>query len=224
MGGLLTPTNGRAPSPRAGRAPVKGLVLASASPQRRRLLRELRVPFRIVPADVSEASREKDPRRLVVLLALRKARAVARRHPAALVLGADTVVVAGGRILGKPADRAEGRAMLDGLNGRWHKVYTGVALVHRGSGLTCSEAAVSRVKARRLPPEALERFAGRHLDKAGGYAVQDLRDPFIEAIEGPRDNVVGLPLDVVRRLLKRACAAPAPGRGALAPGRGALAP
>lgn len=191
---------------------MKGLVLASASPQRRRLLRELRVPFRIVPPDVSEASREKDPRRLVLLLALRKARAVARRHPDALVLGADTVVVSGGRILGKPADREEGREMLLGLNGRWHKVYTGVALVHRGSRLAFSEAAVSRVKARRLEAAALERFVGRHLDKAGGYAVQDVRDPFIEAIEGARDNVVGLPLDVVRRLLKLACAAPRPSR------------
>lgn len=191
---------------------MKGLVLASASPQRRRLLRELRVPFRIVPADVSEASREKDPRRLVLLLALRKARAVARRHPDALVLGADTVVVSGGRILGKPADREEGREMLLGLNGRWHKVYTGVALVHRGSRLAFSEAAVSRVKARRLEAAALERFVGRHLDKAGGYAVQDVRDPFIEAIEGARDNVVGLPLDVVRRLLKLACAGPRPSR------------
>lgn len=206
MGALLTASDAR--------APVRGLVLASASPQRRRLLRELRVPFRIVPAGVSEASRERDPRRLVLLLALRKARAVARRHPRALVLGADTVVVAAGRILGKPADRDAGRAMLRGLNGRWHKVYTGVALVHSGSRLAFSEAAVSRVKARRLAPAALERFVGRHLDKAGGYAVQDLRDPFIEAIEGPRDNVIGLPLEVVRRLLKRACAAPTAGRGA----------
>ncbi|TBR20921.1 septum formation protein Maf [bacterium] len=183
------------------------MVLASASPQRRKLLRELRVPFRIVPADVSEASREKDPRRLVLLLALRKARAVARRHPNALVLGADTVVVSAGRILGKPADSIDGRTMLESLNGRWHKVYTGVALVHRGSRLAFSEAAVSQVKARRLPPAALERFVGRHLDKAGAYAIQDVRDPFIEAIEGPRDNVIGLPLDVVRRLLKRACLA-----------------
>lgn len=201
MGGLLT-------RPSAARVPVRGLVLASASPQRRRLLKELRVPFRIVPAAVSESSREKDPRRLVLLLALRKARAVARRHPNALVLGADTVVVSGGRILGKPADQAEGRMMLENLNGRWHKVYTGVALVHRGSRLAVWDAAVSRVKARKLPAAALERFVGRHLDKAGGYAIQDVRDPFIEAVEGARDNVVGLPLDVVRRLLKRAAASP----------------
>lgn len=146
----------------------------------------------------------------MLLLALRKARAVARLHPDALVLGADTIVVSAGRILGKPTDREDGRTMLESLNGRWHKVYTGVALVHRGSRLSFSEAAVSRVKARRLPPAALERFVGRHLDKAGGYAVQDIRDPFIEAIEGSRDNVVGLPLDVVRRLMKRAAA----GRGA----------
>lgn len=184
---------------------IRGLVLASASPQRRKLLKELRVPFRVVSSDVSEASRERDPRRLVTLLALRKARAVAARHPEALVLGADTVVVSGGKVLLKPADRADSVRMLEALNGRWHRVYTGVALVHRASRRSWTEAAVSRVKARRLPAEALARYAGRHLDKAGGYAVQDSRDPFIERIEGARDNVVGLPLEAVRRLMKRAC-------------------
>ncbi|MBI3296818.1 MAG: septum formation protein Maf [Elusimicrobia bacterium] len=182
------------------------MVLASASPQRRKLLKELRVPFRIVPSEVSEGSRERDPRRLVILLALRKARAVARRHPQALVLGADTVVVHAGRVLGKPAGRPASAEMLKTLNGRWHRVYTGVALVHHARRRSWSEAAVSRVKARRLADAQLFRFVGRHLDKAGGYAIQDARDPFIERIEGARDNVIGLPMETVRRLFKRACA------------------
>ncbi len=115
------------------------------------------------------------------------------------------MVVHSGNILLKPADRAESARMLMTLNGRWHRVYTGVALVHRASRRSWTEAAVSRVKARRLSPETLARFVGRHMDKAGGYAVQDSRDPFIERIDGARDNVVGLPLQTVRRLLKRAC-------------------
>lgn len=139
-------------------------------------------------------------------LALRKARAVARKHPDALVLGADTIVVAQGRVLGKPADLEESMRMMGDLNGRWHRVYTGVALVRHRPRRAWAEAAVSRVKARKLPPEQLKRFVGRHMDKAGGYAVQDHKDPFVEKIEGSRDNVIGLPLDAVRRLLKRACA------------------
>lgn len=202
----MSKSGGTISRPRAPKPLVEGLVLASASPQRKRLLRELRVPFRIVPAKVSEASRERDPRRLVLLLALRKARAVARRHPQALVLGADTIVVSGGRIIGKPVDLSESAAMLHALNGRWHLVYTGVALVHRARRRFWSEATVTRVKARRLGDAQLSRFIGRHLDKAGGYALQDQRDPFIERIEGARDNVIGLPMETVRRLFKRACA------------------
>lgn len=179
------------------------LILASGSPQRRRLLKGLGVPFRVVPSRVGEESREASPRRVVSDLAARKASAVARKRPGALVLGADTIVWCGGRILGKPANRGEARRILARLNGRWHRVYTGVALVDASTGRTWSEVTMSRVKARRLPQAELERMAGRHLDKAGAYAVQDRDDPFIEAIEGPYDNVVGLPLASVRRLLRR---------------------
>jgi len=180
------------------------LVLASQSPQRLKLLKSLRVPFRVIPARVSERSREKDPRKLVRLLALRKASAIGRRHPDALVLGADTIVVCRGRILGKPKNRRDGRLMLDLLNGRWHRVYTGVALVHRRSRTAWLEAAVSRVKARLLTSEALDRLAGKHPDKAGGYAVQDHHDPFIEKVVGAMDNVIGLPLANVRSLIRKA--------------------
>ncbi|MBI4423161.1 MAG: Maf family protein, partial [Elusimicrobia bacterium] len=102
--------------------PLRPLVLASASPQRRALLRQLGVPFRIVPSEVSEASDERDPRRLVLDLALRKAEAVARRRPNTLVLGADTVVACAGEILQKPSDPADARRILRRLNGRWHRV------------------------------------------------------------------------------------------------------
>ncbi len=179
------------------------LVLASASPQRRRLLKGLGLPFRVIPSRVDEASRETNPRRLVADLAMKKAESVAKRKPTCLVLGADTVVWCSGKILGKPESRADARRILGRLNGRWHRVYTGVALVDAASGRSWREVAVSRVKARRLPDADLERIAGKHLDKAGAYAVQDKDDPFIEKIVGDYDNVVGLPLASVRRLLKR---------------------
>ena len=181
------------------------LILASASPQRRILLRALKVPFKVVPSRVSERSSVKDPRRLVSLLAERKARSVARGR-AGLVLGADTVVVCRGKILGKPRDLKDSARILSLLNGTWHRVYTGVALVDAGTGKAWKAVVASKVKARKLSPERILSMAGRHMDKAGSYAVQDGKDPFISRIAGPYDNVVGLPLAAVRALLKRALA------------------
>lgn len=162
------------------------------------------MPFAVVPSRVPEDSRAPNARRLVAELAVRKARAVASRHTEALVLGADTVVVARGRMIFKPKDRADSLRILRLLNGRWQRVYTGVALVEGGTGRCWKEVTVSRVKARRLSDAELKRLSGKHLDKAGGYAVQDRDDPFVERIVGPLDNVIGLPLASVRRLLKRA--------------------
>ena len=180
-----------------------GLILASGSPQRRKLLREAGIRFKIVPSRVSERSREKDPRKLVLLLAKRKALAVARAHKAQVVLGADTIVVCKGQILGKPRDAADALRILKLLNGSWQRVYTGVAVAARGGRVLLQAAVLSRVRARRLPEAELRRLAGKHMDKAGAYAVQDRDDPFIERVEGPFDNVVGLPVDAVRRLLAR---------------------
>lgn len=180
------------------------LILASASPQRRLLLHDLKVPFRVIPSKVEEDSPEKTPRRIVSALALRKARSVAEQRQGSLVLGADTIVVCRGRVLLKPRDLADSRRILGLLNGRWHRVYTGVALVDSRTDKAFCAVAVSRVKARRLSGSELDKLAGKHMDKAGAYAVQDKSDPFIERIVGPLDNVIGLPMADVRLLLKRA--------------------
>ncbi|MBI5201839.1 MAG: septum formation protein Maf [Elusimicrobia bacterium] len=182
---------------------MRPLILASASPQRKKLLKELRIPFKIVPSKVDENSKETNPRKLVAQLSLKKAEEVARKRPHCLVLGADTVVWCAGKILGKPEDKNDAKRILGGLNGKWHRVYTGVALVDAQTGKAWKEVAVSRVKARKLPDEDIERLSAKHMDKAGAYAVQDKDDPFIEKIVGAYDNVVGLPLTSVRRLLKR---------------------
>lgn len=139
-------------------------------------------------------------------LAERKARSVARRRPKDWVLGADTIVVCRGEILLKPRDKKDSERILRLLNGRWQRVYTGVALALGGGKTIFKEAAVTKVLARKLPEKDLAKLIGKHMDKAGAYAVQDTRDPFIQKIEGDRDNVVGLPMRVVRRLLKRAAA------------------
>lgn len=182
------------------------LILASGSPQRKKLLKQLGVRFRIIAPNVDESSTQRRPDRLVAILALRKARKVAAKHPGSLVLGADTIVVHRGKIVLKPISRRNSAEILETLNGSWHRVYTGVALID-AKGKAWRGVAVSRVKARLLPKKSLARFIGRHMDKAGGYAVQDKNDPFIERIEGPLDNVIGLPLTTVKRLLRSAAKA-----------------
>jgi septum formation protein len=161
------------------------------------------VRFTVDPSGAHEKSRERDPRKLVVELARRKAEDVARRHPDRFVLGADTLVVCAGEILGKPKDAADGERMLRMLCGRWQRVWTGVAVAAPG-GKVYSGAALSRVKARKLPEEKLRALIGKHMDKAGAYAVQDRKDPLVEKVVGDRDNVTGLPMRLVRKLLARA--------------------
>jgi septum formation protein len=136
-------------------------------------------------------------------LALGKARAVAARLERGLVLGADTLVVADGEALGKPADRDSARAMLRRLRGRWHEVTTGVAVVDAASDRQASVAVTSRVLMADYPDACLEAYigSGAPLDKAGGYAIQDLWGRLVVGVIGSYSNVVGLPLPATRQLL-----------------------
>ena len=182
------------------------LILASASPRRRELLAALGVAFEVAPSDVDEAVTEADERRgpahVAEILALRKARAVLDDYPDAIVIGSDTVVALDGRLLGKPADVDEARAMLDALRGRAHEVVTGVAVLGRRH----VEVAHGRtlVTMRDYPEAAVEAFiaSGSPFDKAGGYAIQDEAFAPVERFDGCRCNVVGLPLGVLRGLLE----------------------
>lgn len=144
------------------------------------------------------------PAALVKMLALRKALFVAKKNKADVVLGADTIVFINGKVVGKPRDPAHARRMLHELSGVWQKVYTGVAVVWEGGKRRVASAAVSRVKMKTLTPAEIDRAARKHLDKAGGYAVQERKDAFVERIEGDYDNVVGLPMRLVKKLLRRA--------------------
>ena len=185
-----------------GRLRRPDLILASASPRRRAILRAAGVSFRVDPSGVDENIGELDPRRLVVKLARAKALAVAARHPDIPVLGADTIVVCAGQILGKPANLADALRMITLQSGRRQRVYTGTALVVGRRVYT--DCAVSVVHARKLDTDSLRRLAGKHMDKAGAYAIQDRRDPLVARVDGDRDNVIGLPMRSVRRLLARA--------------------
>ncbi len=185
-----------------GRLRRPDLILASASPRRRAILRAAGISFRVDPSSVDEEIGETDPRRLVVKLARLKALEVARRHPGVPVLGADTTVVCHGEILNKPKDLADAVRMLRLQSGRSQRVYTGAALAVGRRVYT--DCAVSRIKARRLDDERLRRLAGKHMDKAGAYAIQDRADPLVEKVVGDRDTVTGLSMRSVRRLLARA--------------------
>ncbi len=187
------------------------IILASNSPRRRAILERLGLPFEVVPAGLPEEAASADASsdqaaQVAEALALAKADAVAADHPEALVLGADTLVCVGGRCLGKPADTAEARAMLEALSGRTHTVVTGVALIGRERGLRATAHETTAVTFRRLSEREIAGYAASDepADKAGAYAVQGKAGLFVERVDGDYDNVVGLPLKTVARMLEAA--------------------
>ncbi|MGE5283618.1 MAG: Maf family protein [Actinomycetota bacterium] len=183
------------------------MILASASPRRRELLAAVGVPFRVVPSEVDEVPRPgESPSRFVRRAALDKGEAVALLHPASFVLSADTVVVADGRILGKPRDRAEARRMLSRLAGREHRVYTAVCLLCRERGFRDLGMEVTRVRFRPLTAAEVAAYArtGECDDKAGAYAAQGAGMLLIDRVAGSFSNVVGLPMTRVVAMLARA--------------------
>ena len=184
-------------SPKSMLSLPKPLVLASASPRRSQLLRQVGFEFSVIPSDIPEpVEDDRSPERHVLDLALAKALKVAEGVESAIVVGADTIVVLDGEILGKPADEREAFSMLRKLSGRTHEVFTGFALVDRPSGKTTSGYEVTRVTFRPLLDEEIRRYIelDRPFDKAGSYGIQDRSALFVERIEGCYYNVVGFPL------------------------------
>lgn len=184
--------------------PRRRLILASASPRRARIIESLGLAFEVRPADVDESILPGEtPGVAVRRLARRKALVPARR-PGDCVIAADTVVALGSRILGKPKDRAEARAMLRALSGRTHVVATGVAAVWGKNIATVVD--LTEVRFRRMDEAEIARYVrtGEPMDKAGAYHVEGGGAAFIEAIHGSPSNVAGLSITSVRRLLIRA--------------------
>jgi septum formation protein len=179
------------------------LVLASASPRRAELLTQAGFEFVVDAADVDEQVHPgESPDAYVARVALDKARTVAARHPAdAVILAADTTVVAGGEILGKPVDNADAARMLSLLSGRVHDVLTAVTIRHRE--VERAEVTRTRVHFIELTPEAIAWYVGTgEADgKAGAYGIQGRAARFVDWIEGSWSNVVGLPVATVAKLL-----------------------
>jgi septum formation protein len=179
------------------------LVLASASPRRAELLTSAGFDFDVAPADVDETPRPNEPPADYALRVARaKARAAAGRHEGRPILAADTVVVAGGQLLGKPAGATDAKKMLRLLSGSVHEVLTAVVLV--AGGREAVEVVSTRVRFAPLSDAEIESYVatGEPEGKAGAYAIQGRASRFIDWIEGSWSNVVGLPVAAVYRILK----------------------
>jgi septum formation protein len=185
---------------------MKRLILASASPRRRELLTNAGFDFEAIPSEIEEPGHSVGaPAAFAERVAQLKAETVARTFAPtynAIVLGADTIVVAGGKLLGKPRSPEEARVMLEKLSGRAHEVITGVALVEPGGHCVLAHE-VTTVHFRALSPEEIGAYVatGEPLDKAGAYAIQGRASRFVARIEGCYFNVMGLPVALVDRLL-----------------------
>lgn len=181
------------------------LVLASQSPRRKELLEQAGLVFTVVPSDVDEDEiTVTEPNHYVRYLAEAKARDISEKYPDNWVLGADTIVVADGLILGKPGSREDALAMLKRLSGRPHFVYTGYCLSYKTGGRIVSEAVRTLVEFKTLSDDEITWYAEtpEPYDKAGGYAIQGLGTFLVKRIEGSYTNVVGLPVcEVIETLI-----------------------
>ena len=181
-------------------------ILASASPRRRELLQSVGLKFNIIPAHVNENYLSgESPRQHVKRLSTDKAIIIARKYPEAWVLGADTIVVIDGLILGKPKNEAQARKMLQKLSGREHKVFTGFTIAHVAAKIYKTKVIQSAVQFKTISPKEMDWYVScdEPYDKAGGYAVQGKGAYFIQSIRGSYTNVIGLPLCEVLEELKK---------------------
>ena len=183
-------------------------ILASASPRRKELLKQLVNTFEILPAKGEESAHGLTGAELAETLAAQKALEVASRPEAQkkAVLGADTIVCLDGEVLGKPKDEADARRMLAALSGREHKVFTGVCIVYfdHGAQKTLVDSDCTRVRFETLSAEQIEAYVktGSPMDKAGAYGIQD--GGLVRSIDGSLSNVIGLPIELCKRMMSGA--------------------
>src|SRR5450759_1925156 len=184
----------------------ESFILASLSPRREELLRSVGLKFKIIPAHVNEEYLDgESPREHVRRQSHNKAMAIAQKNPDAWVLGADTIVVIDGLILGKPKNKKQAREMLTRLSDRQHNVFTGFTLAQGTTKVYKTKVIQSAVLFKKISPEEMEWYINcdEPYDKAGGYAVQGKGAYFIKSIRGSYTNVIGLPLCEVLEELKK---------------------
>ena len=182
------------------------LILASKSPRRYELLKQVGLDFEVIPSKgMEDIAQKESPKEHVIRLAEAKARDIASGYPDRWVIAADTIVYINGSILGKPKSREEAMEMLHRLSGQEHWVLTGFSVFHLGEGKSDKETVQTAVKMKTLSPTEMEWYVqtGEPFDKAGGYAIQGIGSFMIESIRGSYTNVVGLPLCELIQMLNR---------------------
>lgn len=183
------------------------LILASESPRRIELLRLVGLDFEVMPSSIEEMPQKgESPVEHVLGLSRRKARAVSSRYPDAWILGADTIVIINGEMMGKPAHASEAREMLTKLSGREHHVHTGFTIARKTADVLLGDVVTSSVLFKNISEAEINWYVRTEepYDKAGGYAAQGAGAIFIREIHGSYTNVIGLPLCEAVSLLKRA--------------------
>jgi septum formation protein len=189
---------------------TKKLILASTSPRRRIMLKEFKIQFTLVEPHADEdrikrGIKSPDPRVIAGTIACEKAKSVLKKFKHGIVLGADTIVVLGNEIIGKPRSEKDAERILGKLSGSTHRVITGIALIDAETRKTVVTYDESFVTFDKIGIKKIREYMRDNhvMDKAGAYAIQEGADPFIRKIEGSYYNVVGLPIEKVKRLLKQ---------------------
>ncbi|WP_062104554.1 Maf family protein [Bacillus niameyensis] len=183
---------------------MQDLVLASTSPRRKELLQKLNIPFITFAPNVNESiSLDRSPQDIVMTLSLRKANAALNTYPDSIIIGSDTIVVSGGKVLGKPDNEEDAKQMLKQLSGQVHSVYTGVTIIDSTECISFFEK--TDVEFWTLEDVEIEQYveSGEPLDKAGAYGIQGLGALLVKSIQGDYYSVVGLPISRLARSLRR---------------------
>ncbi len=186
---------------------IHHLILASGSPRRKELLSQLGLDFETIPSNIPETETPGEPHEAFVKrLAELKAEHIGNKRKTSFVIGADTIVVLGPKRLGKPGSKEEAKGMLESLSGRRHEVLTGIAIVRSGSGFRQVDSERTEVWFKNLSPSEIENYVEtpEPYDKAGSYGIQGTGASFVERIEGDVTNIIGLPLNRLRKLLEKA--------------------
>ncbi|MCM8804129.1 MAG: 23S rRNA (uracil(1939)-C(5))-methyltransferase RlmD [Candidatus Omnitrophica bacterium] len=181
------------------------IILASKSERRKELLKRICKNFEVIDSNFDESKiDEKEPVKYAIYCAIEKAKIVGEKYPDAVVIGADTIVSLNNEIIGKPSNYKEAKEILKKLSGTEHQVITGIALYKKEEGRLISDYELSYVKFRNIKDEEIEEYLNKEdfLDKAGAYGIQDIKDRFVEYIKGDFDNVVGLPVEKLKRYLE----------------------
>ena len=177
--------------------PSSSVILASKSPRRENILKQVGIDFEIIPSNICENNNfNLGPRKFVQYWSKKKAKVIAKRNKDKIIIGADTIVYFNGKIIGKPKDKEESYKMLNNLSGKTHKVFTGVSIVYEEKNILRTFSQMTKVSVREIPKNDILYYIDNYytLDKAGSYGIQDWFSIWIKKIDGCYYNVMGLPL------------------------------